>query len=80
MARPYFLIWRAAAAGAAARGAKPPYTFRSRGRDTWPAALPDLRCEFEAGRVPKDTRSALAEAKCWGMRPMKNPPLSPVDS
>lgn len=29
------------------------HTFRSPGRDTWPAALADLRREFEAGRVPK---------------------------
>lgn len=42
------------------------YTFRSRGRDTWPAALADLRHAFESGRVPRDrkTGSALAEAKC----------------
>jgi hypothetical protein len=32
------------------------HTFRSPGRDTWPAALKDLRAEFEKGRVPKDTR------------------------
>lgn len=42
-----------------------PYTFRSPQRDTWPAALSELRAEFEAGRVPKDTRSALKEAQCW---------------
>jgi 3'-phosphoadenosine 5'-phosphosulfate sulfotransferase (PAPS reductase)/FAD synthetase len=40
------------------------YTFRSPGRDTWPAALKDLRVEFESGRIPKDTRSALKEAQC----------------
>jgi 3'-phosphoadenosine 5'-phosphosulfate sulfotransferase (PAPS reductase)/FAD synthetase len=32
------------------------HTFRSPGRDTWPAALRDLRAEFESGHVPKDTR------------------------
>lgn len=32
------------------------HTFRSAQRDTWPAALADLRAAFEAGRVPKDTR------------------------
>jgi|ERR1700744_217448 len=32
------------------------YTFRSPGRDSWPAALKDLRAEFERGRVPKETR------------------------
>jgi 3'-phosphoadenosine 5'-phosphosulfate sulfotransferase (PAPS reductase)/FAD synthetase len=29
------------------------YTFRSDSRDTWPAALKDLRREFERGRIPK---------------------------
>lgn len=29
------------------------HTFRSAQRDTWPAALKDLRAEFEGGRVPK---------------------------
>lgn len=29
------------------------HTFRSPGRDTWPAALVELRTEFESGRVPK---------------------------
>ena len=32
------------------------HTFRSPGRDTWPASLAGLRAEFEAGRIPKDTR------------------------
>ena len=32
------------------------FTFRSPGRDTWPAALRDLRKEFEKGRMPRDTR------------------------
>jgi hypothetical protein len=32
------------------------HTFRSPSRDTWPAALAELRREFERGRVPKDTR------------------------
>lgn len=30
------------------------HTFRSPGRDTWPAALSDLRAEFERGNVPRD--------------------------
>lgn len=30
-----------------------PYTLRSDQRDSWPAALKDLRAEFEAGRVPE---------------------------
>lgn len=29
------------------------YTFRSPGRDTWPASLAELREEFKAGRVPR---------------------------
>jgi hypothetical protein len=32
------------------------HTFRSPGRDTWPAALKDLRAEFEKGRIPAETR------------------------
>jgi PP-loop superfamily ATP-utilizing enzyme len=30
------------------------HTFRSPTRDTWPAALKDMRAEFERGRVPRD--------------------------
>jgi 3'-phosphoadenosine 5'-phosphosulfate sulfotransferase (PAPS reductase)/FAD synthetase len=29
------------------------HTFRSSGRDTWPAALRELRAEFERGRTPR---------------------------
>lgn len=29
------------------------HTFRSPRRDTWPAALKDLREEFESGRLPR---------------------------
>lgn len=29
------------------------YTFRSPGRDTWPAKLADLRAAFEAGKIPR---------------------------
>lgn len=32
------------------------HTYRSEQRDSWPAALKDLREEFEKGRIPKDTR------------------------
>lgn len=32
------------------------HTFRSPGRDTWPAPLADLRSEFEQGRKPKGWR------------------------
>lgn len=34
------------------------HTFRSDQRDSWPAALSELRKCFEAGRVPKDTRGS----------------------
>lgn len=33
--------------------AKTGHTFRSAGRDTWPAAMKDLRAAFEAGRIPR---------------------------
>jgi 3'-phosphoadenosine 5'-phosphosulfate sulfotransferase (PAPS reductase)/FAD synthetase len=32
------------------------HTFRSPGRDTWPAALSELRRRFEAGDIPRETR------------------------
>ena len=32
------------------------FTFRSPGRDSWPASLRDLRARFERGYVPRDTR------------------------
>jgi hypothetical protein len=41
------------------------YTFRSPGRDTWPASLVELAAEFSAGKVPKDTRTdSLSKLKC----------------
>ncbi len=42
------------------------HTFRSPGRDTWPAALKDLRAEFERGRVPRDTtgRDLFSAMQC----------------
>jgi len=40
------------------------YTFRSPGRDTWPAALKDMRAEFESGRVPKQRRRKTACRLC----------------
>lgn len=41
------------------------HTFRSPGRDTWPASLVALRAEFERGRVPKDTRpDAINAMQC----------------
>jgi hypothetical protein len=41
------------------------HTFRSPGRDTWPAALFELRKRFEAGDVPRETRrDVIGEMKC----------------
>ncbi len=39
-------------------------TFRSPGRDTWPASLRDLAREFEVGHVPKPRRDLINEMKC----------------
>lgn len=39
------------------------HTFRSAQRDSWPAALKDLRAEFERGRIPRDTRSDVAKCR-----------------
>lgn len=52
-------------AEAEALEAKTGHTFRSPGRDTWPAALKDLRKEFESGRPLRernDGRSATCRA------------------
>lgn len=43
------------------------FTFRSRQRDSWPAALKDLRAEFEAGRRPRgadDDDAAEEQSPC----------------
>lgn len=41
------------------------HTFRSPGRDTWPASMEGLRKRFEAGDIPKDTRrDPLKEMQC----------------
>ena len=34
------------------------HTFRSPQRDSWPAAMSELRAKFEAGEIPRDTRNA----------------------
>ena len=38
------------------------YTFRSPSRDTWPAALKDLRARFEAGDVPHGVKESVLKA------------------
>jgi 3'-phosphoadenosine 5'-phosphosulfate sulfotransferase (PAPS reductase)/FAD synthetase len=51
----WWTLWRTDPAGWAegeALEAATGHTFRSPGRDTWPAALKDLRAEFERGNVP----------------------------
>lgn len=43
------------------------HTFRSDSRDTWPAALKDLRAEFEKGRIPPRTirqHSLFGQMQC----------------
>jgi len=42
--------------------AKVGHTFRSPQRDTWPAALKDLRAEFERGRLPRGMKKDDEEA------------------
>ncbi len=46
-------------ADAEADEARVGHTFRSPGRDSWPAALADLRAEFERGRTPRGARLQL---------------------
>lgn len=43
--------------------AKTGHTFRSAQRDTWPAAMKDLRAEFERGRKPRGLRVLNNEYK-----------------
>lgn len=41
------------------------HTFRSPGRDTWPASMLGLRLRFEAGDIPRETRrDPMNEMKC----------------
>lgn len=39
------------------------HTYRSPGRDTWPASLRELRAEFERGRLPRGARVQLPLAE-----------------
>jgi hypothetical protein len=55
----WFELWRdhpAAYAEGEALEVATGHTFRSAGRDSWPASLIGLRQEFERGRVPRETR------------------------
>lgn len=41
------------------------HTFRSPGRDSWPASMVELRARFEAGDVPRETRrDPMKEMQC----------------
>jgi 3'-phosphoadenosine 5'-phosphosulfate sulfotransferase (PAPS reductase)/FAD synthetase len=54
-------------ADAEAQEAATGHTFRSPGRDTWPASLRELRAEFERGRAPKNRqaqRDFFGEYQC----------------
>jgi 3'-phosphoadenosine 5'-phosphosulfate sulfotransferase (PAPS reductase)/FAD synthetase len=39
------------------------HTLRSEGRDSWPAALVDLRAAFEGGRVPRGAETATQDER-----------------
>ncbi len=55
--REWFILWRdwpEHYAEGEAWEARTGHTFRSPSRDTWPAALRDLRAEFEKGRLPRN--------------------------
>lgn len=52
----WWQLWKdhpAIYADAEAEEATTGYTWRSPGRDAWPAALTELRAEFERGRIPR---------------------------
>jgi 3'-phosphoadenosine 5'-phosphosulfate sulfotransferase (PAPS reductase)/FAD synthetase len=54
----WWVLWREHAdiyADAEAQEASVGHTWRSPGRDSWPAALKDLRAKFEAGLIPPRT-------------------------
>jgi 3'-phosphoadenosine 5'-phosphosulfate sulfotransferase (PAPS reductase)/FAD synthetase len=40
------------------------HTFRSPGRDSWPAGMKELRLRFEAGDIPKKVNDPMATMKC----------------
>jgi len=40
------------------------HTFRSPGRDTWPASMKGLRERFERGDIPRDTRDPISDMQC----------------
>jgi hypothetical protein len=73
----WYELWRTDPAGWAQGEAwerQTGHTFRSPSRDTWPAALVDLRKAFESGRAPKgyDQKNLFAE-DCETVEPDKLP-------
>lgn len=62
--RKYPKEWAQGEAWEAATG----HTFRSPSRDTWPAALADLRAEFERGRKPRGADEDCDEIACRACR------------
>lgn len=59
----WYWLWRDHRAGwlrGEAWEAKTGHTFRSPSRDTWPAAMKDLRVRFEAGDVPERSLKNMA--------------------
>lgn len=63
----WWLLWRdtpSIYAEAEAQEAQTGHTFRSAQRDTHPAALSELRLEFEAGYAPTPRGSALKRLQC----------------
>ena len=69
----WYALWRdhpAIYADAERQESETGHTFRSPGRDTWPAALADLRARFEAGDAPRgaqqlgllDSRAGMCRA------------------
>ena len=55
----WYLLWRDYPEifwDAAMQEVRIEHTYRSKGRDTWPAALTELAKEFDSGRIPKERK------------------------
>jgi 3'-phosphoadenosine 5'-phosphosulfate sulfotransferase (PAPS reductase)/FAD synthetase len=69
----WYALWRdepAAWAEGERLEAETGHTFRSAGRDSWPAGMKELRAEFERGNAPKGSqeRDLFADLKCRACR------------
>lgn len=63
----WFLLWLESLPiylAAEAQEARTGHTFRSPSRDTWPAALAEMRARFEAGDIPSERKRATACRVC----------------